>query len=133
MTTGITYAVASGSNLVAANLTGAVIEDTYYDTLADAVKAAANGAVITILSDGEYELHEIEMLPTPEKAPDARGFIFTRNGQRVIACWHTSGSASLAIALDSPKTMPLAGLRYIETSLSADDAKAAWAAASPLR
>ena len=95
-----------------------------------ALKSQTQEHHLFLNASGEYELLPIEMLPTPEKAPDARGFIFTRNGQRVIACWHTSGSASLAIALDSPKTMPLAGLRYIETSLSADDAKAAWAAAS---
>ena len=43
------YAVSSGSNLVAANLTGAVIEDTYYDTLAAALAAAKDGDTVKLL------------------------------------------------------------------------------------
>lgn len=43
------YAVASGSNLVAAMLTGAVIEDAYYDTLAAALTAAKEGDTVKLL------------------------------------------------------------------------------------
>ena len=47
------YAVASGSNLVAANLTGAVIEDTYYDTLAAALSAAKKGDTVRLLASAD--------------------------------------------------------------------------------
>ena len=43
------YAAASGSNLITANLTGAVIEDTYYDTLAAALSAAKAGDTVRLL------------------------------------------------------------------------------------
>ena len=43
------YAVASGNNLVAATLTGAVIEGTYYDTLATALAAAKAGDTVKLL------------------------------------------------------------------------------------
>ena len=79
---------------------------------------------------GEYELREISMLPTPAKAPHVRGFVFERGGKRVIACWHTCGSATFGISLDKAESVQLAGLRYLETSLSLADAKAAWAAAT---
>lgn len=78
---------------------------------------------------GEYELHDIEMLPTPAGAPEARGFLFERDGKRMIACWHTTGSGTLAIDLDAPETLPLAGVRYLETALSRDEAKSAWSRA----
>ena len=79
---------------------------------------------------GEYELHAIEMLPTPAKAKDARAFVFTRQGKTMLACWHMSGSGSLDIALgaDGKKSsMPVSGLRYLETDLSVDGMKAAYA------
>ena len=79
--------------------------------------------------EGEYELLDIEMLPTPPQAPEARGFLFERNGRRVIACWHTSGSAELSIDLGKPETLPLAGMRYLETDLSREAATAAWTSA----
>jgi hypothetical protein len=76
--------------------------------------------------EGEYELLNIEMLPTSPQAPEARGFLFERRGRRVIACWHISGSGEFAIDLDTPETLPLAGMRYLETDLSRDEAVAAW-------
>ena len=96
----------------------------------EALKSATQEHHLYLNEGGEYELHEISMLPTPAKAPHARGFLFERNGKRVVACWHTSGSATLDMALDTPTSVPLAGIRYIETKLSADAAKAAWAAAT---
>jgi hypothetical protein len=82
---------------------------------------------------GNYELHEISMLPTSAGAPMARGFIFERCGKRVIACWHTHGKGKVAIDLGkSEKVYELSALRYIETDLSADDAKSAWIGAKAL-
>ena len=69
------------------------------------------------------------MLTSPVKAPHARAFLFERDGKRVIACWHTCGSATLDVALDRAESVQLAGIRYIETSLAADAAKKAWAKA----
>ena len=96
----------------------------------EALKSATQEHHLYLNGDGEYELHEIEMLPTPPKAPHARGFLFERDGKRVVACWHTCGSATLDIALDTPTSIPLAGIRYVETKLSANAAKTAWAAAA---
>ena len=70
------------------------------------------------------------MLSTPSKAKDARGFLFERNGKRMIACWHTSGSSKFAITLDRAESVELSGMRYFETSLSREAAKAAWTAAT---
>ena len=83
--------------------------------------------------NGNYELHEISMLPTPERAPMARGFMFERNGKRVIACWHTHGEGKVAIGLGKGEDIyALSGIRYIETDLSADDAMNAWSGARAL-
>ena len=81
---------------------------------------------------GEYELHEIKMLPTPSKARELRGFVFERGGKRVVSCWHTSGEGSVKIALgEGGKNISLriAGRRYIETDLSASEVEANFAAA----
>lgn len=43
------YATVSGANLVATKLTGAVIEDTYYNTLAAALAAAKKGDTVKLL------------------------------------------------------------------------------------
>ena len=80
---------------------------------------------------GEYELHEIEMLSSPEKAQAVRGFVFTRGGKTVLACWHTSGEGKLEIALgaDGKKaTVPISGIRYLESSLPLERVRAAYAA-----
>ena len=80
---------------------------------------------------GEYELHEIEMLPTPEKAKAVRAFVFTRGGKTVLACWHTSGEGKLEIVLgaDGKKAaVPISGIRYLESSLPLERVKAAYAA-----
>jgi hypothetical protein len=66
-------------------------------------------------------------LPTAAKAPNTRAFIFERAGKRMIAYWHTSGAAKLAVDLGKAETVELSSLRYLETALSLDDAKAAWA------
>ena len=78
---------------------------------------------------GEYELHEIEMLPTPARAKNARGFVFEREGKTVLAYWHMTGAAQIELAMESPMTCPLDKMRYCETELSVAEVKAAWAAA----
>ena len=79
---------------------------------------------------GAYELHPIEMLPTPSKAPLARGFVFERNGKRVLAVWHQTGEGTLKLTLDGkPAQIQLGNLRYVETSMTAAEAKSAFAAA----
>ncbi len=76
---------------------------------------------------GAYALHEIEMLPTPDGAKNLRGFVFERNGRRVVAAWHTSGAGTIDWAL-GPKEK-LAGLRYFESNASRESIKSAWSAA----
>ena len=79
---------------------------------------------------GAYELHPIEMLPAPSKAPLARGFVFERNGKRVLAVWHQTGEGTLKIDLgDGEKPLSIADRRYLETDLSVAEAKAAFARA----
>ena len=77
---------------------------------------------------GEYELHEIEMLPTPAAAKAIRGFLFERDGKRVIACWHRFGEGTLDWALGPKAT--LGALRYFETDQTRAQVKSAWSAAS---
>jgi len=76
---------------------------------------------------GDYELCEIEMLPTPAAATDLRGFLFERGGRRVVACWHTAGSGTVEWALGPKRTV--SNLAYVETDLSRDAVKAAWRSA----
>ena len=90
------------------------------------LKSATQEHHLYLNDRGEYELHDIEMLPTPPQAPAARGFIFERGGRRVIACWHISGSGDFAIDLGTPETLPLSGVRYLETDLPREAAVAAW-------
>ena len=79
---------------------------------------------------GEYELHDIEMLPKPAKAAEVRGFLFSRGGKRVIAYWHTKGEGSFAADFgEGKKTWPCGKVRYLTTDLSREQAIAAFAAA----
>jgi hypothetical protein len=81
---------------------------------------------------GEYELYEIKMLPTPAKAPELRGFVFERGGKRIVSCWHTSGEGVARIAVGEggkDVSLRIAGRKYLETDLTADEAAAAFAAA----
>ena len=78
---------------------------------------------------GECELHEITMLPTPEKAPKLRGFVFERNGRRVVAYWHTCADGRFTAALgDGGATVELAAgdLKYLETDLSQNEVERNW-------
>ena len=81
---------------------------------------------------GEYELHEIEVLPTPQGAKDVRAFVFSRNGKSVLAYWNMAGSGRMSIVARADgvrRTVETSGIRYIESDLSIDGLKAAFAAA----
>ena len=79
---------------------------------------------------GEYELLPIEVLPTPAGAKDARAFLFERNGRCVLAVWHMTGEGTLRLALDGkPVQIRLGNLQYVETLMTAAEAKNAFAAA----
>ena len=98
----------------------------------DRIRASTRGHHLYLNDKGEYELYEIDMLPTPEKAKELRGFVFGRNGKRVIACWHTSGSgvAKLALGDDGAETtLSVANLKYRETDLPLDGVLSAFSAA----
>ena len=96
----------------------------------EALKSSTQEHHLYINEKGEYELCEIEMLPTPEKASFLRGFVFERKGRRVVAYWHTSGSSRAKLALgDGGADIELAadGLKYVETSLSTAEVRSAFA------
>jgi len=76
---------------------------------------------------GEYELCEIEMLPTPPAARHLRGFVFEREGRRAVAFWHAAGRGELDWTLGPRKSV--SNVEYVTTDLSRDAVKAAWAAA----
>ena len=96
-----------------------------------ALKSPTQEYHLYAVEGSEYELHPIEMLPTPAKAPDARAFIFERGGSRMIAYWHTHGSAKLDVALGgAAETVPLDKVRYLKTSLPKEAAATAWTAAT---
>ena len=79
---------------------------------------------------GEYELHEIEMLPPPPKAKSIRAFVFECNGRRVICCWHISGAATIEAPLGpngASVVREVSSRTYLETSIPREAAIAAWA------
>ena len=80
---------------------------------------------------GEYELVEWEQIPIGGEtlAPGLRAFMFERGGKRVVAYWHTFGRAKYALADDARTVIEAEGLKYFETSLSADAVRAAFAKA----
>jgi len=76
---------------------------------------------------GNYELCEIEMLPTPSAAKHLRGFVFERGGKRVVARWHTAGKGVLEWSLGSQEAV--SGLKYVTTELPRETVRTAWASA----
>jgi len=87
----------------------------------EALKSPTQEHHLYLNEKGEYELHEIEMLPTPANAPFLRGFVFTRNGKRTVAYWHTSGAGRVLAALGkggAETALDAEGVRYVETDLS---------------
>ena len=80
--------------------------------------------------NGEYSLYETEMLPSPAGAPQIRAFAFERNGQQTVAYWHMNGEGEFSADLgDGAKRRPAGALRYLETGLSREGLRKAWAAA----
>ena len=101
----------------------------------EALKSATQEHHLYINERGEYELHEMSMLPTPEKASFLRGFVFERNGRRMVAYWHTSGSGKVRMALGeggADVDVDAGGVKYIETPLGEGAVRAAFAAARAL-
>ena len=80
---------------------------------------------------GEYELVEWTQIPIggDKMAPGLRAFVFERGGKRVVAYWHTFGRAQYALADEAGTVIDAEGLKYFETSLSADAVRAAFAKA----
>ena len=79
---------------------------------------------------GECELCDIEMLPTPEKAPKLRGFVFERNGRRLVAYWHTCADGRFTAALGkggATVELEAGDLKYLETDMSKDAVVRNWA------
>ena len=80
---------------------------------------------------GRYELHAIEMLPDAPKAPDLRGFVFERNGRRVVAYWHVRGAGEVEVALEGGvRRLKVDRLRYLETDLPLPAVRQAFRAAA---
>ena len=94
----------------------------------ESLKDASQEHHLYLNETGGYELVKSEMLPAPEKAPSVRGFLFERNGRRVLAFWHESGSQDVEFDLgEGLRRETVANLRYRETSLSRAEAKSAYA------
>lgn len=86
---------------------------------------------------GEYELHPMEMLPTPEGAANLRGFVFERGGKRVLAYWDMREKSSRFTAPigegGAPLTLTASDRAYFETDLPLAQVKAAFAEAKAAR
>ena len=95
------------------------------------LKSATQEHHLYVNDRGEYELHPIEIMAGGPKAKDLRGFVFERNGKRVVAYWHTSGSGEVLTKDEDgqPATLPADHLRYVETSLSREAVAEAFATA----
>lgn len=102
------------------------------DAQKEALKSSTQEHHLYVNENGEYELHEIEMLPAPAAAPGLRGFAFERKGRRVVAFWHTSGEGTAEAPLGdggSAATLHAAGMRYLVTDLPFAGVRDAFAAA----
>ena len=94
-----------------------------------ALRSPTQAHHLYVNADGDYELHEIEMLPTPARAKDVRAFLFERNGRRVVAHWHVSGTGTLTVGLGpagEPVTVRTEGVRYLETERTREEVRLAW-------
>ena len=99
------------------------------------LKSATQEHHLYLNEKGEYELHPIEMLPSPEKAKDVRAFMFERGGTRVVAYWHMSGAGKMSIALGADgrkETVDVDNVRYLTSDLPEAAVKAAFAAAEQI-
>ena len=98
----------------------------------EALKSRTQEHHLYVNEKGGYELHEIEMLPESKGAPHLRGFVFERGGKRVVSYWHTCGEGVFGVPELSggkPCRLDAAGMKYLETDLSIEDVKAAFAKA----
>ena len=96
----------------------------------EALKSKTQEHHLYLNEKGEYELHEIAMLPTPKDAPHLRGFVFERGGKRIAAYWHTCGEGTFIVPeLSGERSCKLdaAGIKYLETDISVEEVKAAFA------
>jgi hypothetical protein len=85
------------------------------------LKSSTQEHHLYINEKGEYELHAITLMDSPEKAKEIRAFYFKRNGKNVVALWHTTGTGKVEMVLSSDgkkKAYEVAGIQYIETDLS---------------
>ena len=89
------------------------------------IQRSANGCHLYLNAHGEYEFHEIEMLPSPPNARDLRGFLFERNGKRVVALWHSRNAGTVQIPLGkngAERALSVSGMQYMETDMSREEA-----------
>ena len=102
----------------------------------EALKSSTTEHHLYVNENGEYELHEIEMLPAAAKAPNLRGFMFDRGGRRVVAYWHMSGTGKVMVS-DEPgepgEVFEIGNLRYYETDLQRDDIRRIVSAATDVK
>ena len=98
----------------------------------ESLKSSVQEHHLYVNDSGEYELHPIEMLPAAVQAVNLRGFVFAREGRRVVAYWHTKGSGTASVALGrggERLDLPVDHIRYMETDLSTEEVRTAFAAA----
>ena len=97
----------------------------------EALKSPTQEHHLYVNEKGEYELHEIEMLDSPENARELRGFMFERGGRRMVAYWHMCGKAKAKAALGdggAEVSLDVDNLRYLSTDLPRDVVRKAFAA-----
>jgi hypothetical protein len=85
------------------------------------LKSSTQEHHLYINEKGEYELHAITLMDSPENAKEIRAFYFKRNGKNVVALWHTTGTGKVEMVLSrdgKEKVYEVAGIQYIETDLS---------------
>ena len=93
----------------------------------ESLRSATREHHLYLNPDGTYDVFPIEMLPTG--AAGLRGFVFERNGRRVIAYWHMSGKGSFDIALGAIRRLDAENIGYLETDLTCQQVMRAFAAA----
>ena len=95
----------------------------------EALKSQTKEHHLYLNERGEYELVEWTQIPIggDKMAPGLRAFVFERGGKRVVAYWHTFGRAQYTLADEAGTVIDAEGLKYFETSLSADAVREAFA------
>ena len=82
---------------------------------------------------GKPELVGIEMLPEAKAAKSLRGFVFERQGRRVVAYWDMEGASSVRLGAPWNATLSAGDLRYAETELPKTEVVRAFAAAHGMK